>query len=216
MVSPNLSTQDLVNTSVLWHHIHHYDVKDIDIFLVCFTDIRSRRKIFSIYISTWGIPSPTSKNCNIRNSAASLLIENHGYSKKILDTQTQDSLVLPSNYYVNFFSFLMNFLPEIFFQQDVLMKQYLHSDVLCLRWSIRKPLQIFSNERHQSHNQKIDNDFFYFYGLFAALALYINIRIEVHFFLLHWEMKGHWSRVNLWEALHKIYMWPVFFHFPMQ
>ena len=25
----------------------------------------------------------------------------------------------------------------------------------------------------------------------------INIRIDVHFFLLHWEMKGHWSRVNL-------------------
>ena len=28
----------------------------------------------------------------------------------------------------------------------------------------------------------------------------INIRIEVHFFRLHWEMKRHWSCVNLWEA----------------
>ena len=25
-------------------------------------------------------------------------------------------------------------------------------------------------------------------------------RIEVHFFSLHWEMKGHWSHVNLWKA----------------
>ena len=29
----------------------------------------------------------------------------------------------------------------------------------------------------------------------------INIKIEVHFFCLHWEMKGHWSRENFWEAL---------------
>ena len=27
-------------------------------------------------------------------------------------------------------------------------------------------------------------------------------------------MKGHWLPVNLWEALHKINMWPVSFHFP--
>ena len=26
---------------------------------------------------------------------------------------------------------------------------------------------------------------------------YFVLRIEVHFFCLHWEMKGHWSRVNL-------------------
>ena len=25
----------------------------------------------------------------------------------------------------------------------------------------------------------------------------ICLRIEVHFILLHWEMKGHWSCVNL-------------------
>ena len=25
----------------------------------------------------------------------------------------------------------------------------------------------------------------------------LQVRIEVHFFRLHWEMKGHWSRVNL-------------------
>ena len=25
----------------------------------------------------------------------------------------------------------------------------------------------------------------------------IYLRIEVHSFSLHWEMKGHWSRVNL-------------------
>ena len=25
----------------------------------------------------------------------------------------------------------------------------------------------------------------------------IQLRIEVHFFWLHWEMNGHWSRVNL-------------------
>ena len=32
---------------------------------------------------------------------------------------------------------------------------------------------------------------------------------------MHWEMKGHGSLVNLWEAPHKIYTWPVFFDFPM-
>ena len=33
----------------------------------------------------------------------------------------------------------------------------------------------------------------------SILWAYMNIhlRIEVHFFCLHWEMKGHWSRVNL-------------------
>ena len=47
-------------------------------------------------------------------------------------------------------------------------------------------------------------------------------------FCLHWEMKGHWSRVNLGVALRKIYTWPVSrfsrvtrdhalsFHFQMQ
>ena len=35
-------------------------------------------------------------------------------------------------------------------------------------------------------------------------------------FCLHWEMKGHCSHVNLWEALHKIYKWPMSFHFAMQ
>ena len=32
---------------------------------------------------------------------------------------------------------------------------------------------------------------------------------------MHLEMKGHGSRVSLWEALHKIYTWPVSFDFPM-
>ena len=34
------------------------------------------------------------------------------------------------------------------------------------------------------------------------------LRIEVHFFRLHWEMKELWSRVN--------YTRPVSFHFPVQ
>ena len=29
------------------------------------------------------------------------------------------------------------------------------------------------------------------------LCFLYQLRIEVHFFSLHWEMKGHWSRVNL-------------------
>ena len=42
--------------------------------------------------------------------------------------------------------------------------------------------------------------------IFSALRVIcrssINLRIEVHtFFCLHWKMKGHWSRVNLLEAL---------------
>ena len=29
------------------------------------------------------------------------------------------------------------------------------------------------------------------------IGTFIHLRIEVHFFRLHWEMKGHWSCVNL-------------------
>ena len=40
-----------------------------------------------------------------------------------------------------------------------------------------------------------------FFRLLGVICHFsINIRIEVHFFL-HWEIKGHWSRENLWEAL---------------
>ena len=42
------------------------------------------------------------------------------------------------------------------------------------------------------------------------------LRIEVPFFCLHLEMKGHWSHVNLVKRFSKIYMRPVSFHFPMQ
>ena len=42
----------------------------------------------------------------------------------------------------------------------------------------------------------MDIDFFRLFRLFVALNS-INIRIEVHFYSFHWEMKGHWSRVNL-------------------
>ena len=34
------------------------------------------------------------------------------------------------------------------------------------------------------------------------MLVFSHLRIEVHFFCLHWEMKGHWSGVNL-EALLK-------------
>ena len=47
--------------------------------------------------------------------------------------------------------------------------------------------------------EKMTLVFFDFLGVFHRFN--INIRIEVHFFRLHWEMKGQWSRVNLWEAL---------------
>ena len=80
-----------------------------------------------------------------------------------------------------------------------LINQYLHSHCIRLQWRIRKPWQIFSNKRHLSRDGKIEIDFFDFLGGFRRFS--INIRIEVHFFRLHWEMKGHWSRVNLWEAL---------------
>ena len=45
-----------------------------------------------------------------------------------------------------------------------------------------------------------------------------HFRIEVHFFCLHWEMKGHRSHVNLvkHEALLRIYTRPVSLYFPMQ
>ena len=41
----------------------------------------------------------------------------------------------------------------------------------------------------------------FFRFLEVICHLTINIRIEVHFLILHWEMKGHWSRVNLKEEL---------------
>ena len=53
-----------------------------------------------------------------------------------------------------------------------------------------------------------------FLGVFNRFS--INIRgMKYTDFWLHREMKRHWSRVNLLEA-HKIYTWPVSFHFPMQ
>ena len=61
----------------------------------------------------------------------------------------------------------------------------------------KKLWQVFSNERHWSRDGKIDIDFFDFLGVFRRFS--INVRIEVHFF-----------------AFHKIYTWPVSFHFPMQ
>ena len=47
--------------------------------------------------------------------------------------------------------------------------------------------------------EKIDIFFFNFLGVICRFS--INIRIEVLFFCLHWEVKGHGSGVNLWEAL---------------
>ena len=41
----------------------------------------------------------------------------------------------------------------------------------------------------------VTNIFFRLLGVICRFI--IKIRIEVHFFSLHWEMKGHWSRVNL-------------------
>ena len=58
---------------------------------------------------------------------------------------------------------------------------------------------MFSNERHWSRDGKIDIDFLDFIRVFHRYS--INIRIEVHFFCLRGEMKGHWARVNLCEAL---------------
>ena len=43
----------------------------------------------------------------------------------------------------------------------------------------QKPWQIFSNERHWSHDRKIDFDFFLFLGVICHFS--INIRLEVHF-----------------------------------
>ena len=53
-------------------------------------------------------------------------------------------------------------------------------------------------------------------GVFHRFS--INIRIELHFFRLHWEMERHWSRVNLVkrEALLKDLHATSVFHFPMQ
>ena len=60
---------------------------------------------------------------------------------------------------------------------------------------------IISNEKHRPRDQKLALIFFQFLGVICHFS--INIRIELHFlFCLHWEIKGNWSRVNLWEALH--------------
>ena len=65
--------------------------------------------------------------------------------------------------------------------------KYLHSRGIRLRWSIRKLWQIFSNERHRSHDRKIDIDFFDFLGVTGICHFSINIRIEVHFFVFIWK-----------------------------
>ena len=44
----------------------------------------------------------------------------------------------------------------------------------------------------------------------------VDLRIEVHSFCLHWEMKEHGSCVNLGKRFSKIYMRSVSFHFSMQ
>ena len=41
---------------------------------------------------------------------------------------------------------------------------------------------IFSDERHQSHDQNIDIDFFLISGVICHLSI-IDIRIEIHFFV---------------------------------
>ena len=41
------------------------------------------------------------------------------------------------------------------------------------------------------------NDIDFFDCLWVFHRLSINVKIEVHFLCLHWEMKVHWSRVNL-------------------
>ena len=49
--------------------------------------------------------------------------------------------------------------------------------------------------------------FVFYKHLYLGIGRYeVFFMIDVHFFGLHWEMKGHWSRVNL----------PVSFHFPMK
>ena len=74
-----------------------------------------------------------------------------------------------------------NFIPISDFLLPTCLTQYLHSHGMCLQWSIRKVLQLFSNERHWSRDGKIDIDFFDFLGDFHRLS--INIRIEIHLFL---------------------------------
>ena len=61
------------------------------------------------------------------------------------------------------------------------------------QWSIRKLLQIFSNEFHWPRDGQILIDFS------------INMRIEVHVFRFHWERKCHGPRVNLRMAF--IFQW---------
>ena len=56
-----------------------------------------------------------------------------------------------------------------------------------------------------------------FFRLLGVICLFsINIRILVHFFCLHWEMKSHLARENLWEARNKINTRPVPFYLPMR
>ena len=54
------------------------------------------------------------------------------------------------------------------------------------------------------------------HGNYSQLFNEVHLRIKYTFFRLHWEMKGHWSLVNLAMRFLKIYARQISFHFPMQ
>ena len=94
---------------------------------------------------------------------------------------------------------------------------YLYSHGIPMQWSIRKMWQIFPNERHWSHDGKIHIGFSTFLGVFQRSS--INMRIEVNFcsFALgKWKDTGRMSTIEKHLVSHKIYTWPVPFHFPME
>ena len=68
---------------------------------------------------------------------------------------------------------------------------------------LSKLWQTFSNERHRSRDRKIDIDFFDFLGVICHFSINDKYKDWSTLFCLHWEMKGHWSHVNLWEALQR-------------
>ena len=50
--------------------------------------------------------------------------------------------------------------------------------------------------------KKLTLIFFPLLGIICHFS--INIRVKVHFFSLHWEMKGHWSCVNFFPHLYEM------------
>ena len=80
---------------------------------------------------------------------------------------------------------------------SIITSQYLESTLQlhAPAMKMRKLWQIFSNERHWSCDGKTHIDFFRLFMGFSSF--WRKYKDWSTLFCLCWEMKGHWSRVNL-------------------